>query len=199
MRKMLLPRAGLSLSRKTRLQERRSSPIPQRGRQLGNKRRASNISEQRLILTRRRKMEIQMIEKQVHGNGVVQGDLHHGIGGDYFDVLALGGNFQFLHGLEKNFPNLLLAVSVYHRKARLLLHLVGKLIVREVRRNNFHRRVNEQDNDRYDDNGLKPAFSAFGTAERGITVISDASQVQAIHLPEPLLPQRLTIQHGAAQ
>src|SRR6266436_7178987 len=138
-------------------------------------------------------MEIQMIEKQVHGNGVVQGDLHHGIGGDYFDVLALGGNFQFLHGLEKNFPNLLLAVSVYHRKARLLLHLVGKLIVREVRRNDFHRRVNEQDNNRYDDNGLKPAFSAFGTAVRGITVISYAVFCLKKKKPEPFLTQKLKI------
>jgi len=148
--------------------------MPHRERQLGNERRANNISEQRPILTRRRKMEIQMIEKQVHGNGIAQGDLHNGIAGGHLDIFALRGDFQFLHGPEKILPNLLLGVSIYYCKARLLLHLVGKLIVREVRRNDFHRGIDEQRNDRYDDNGLKPAFSAFGVAVHGIAAISDA-------------------------
>jgi len=56
--------------------------------------------------------------------------------------------------------------AIHDGEARCFLHLVGKLIVLDVDRHNLESRVNNQDQDDGEKDGLELALSPFGAAGR---------------------------------
>ena len=136
-------------------------------------------------------MEIQVVEKQVHRNGVFQRNFHDGIVCGHLDGLALGRNFQILDDFKDIVANLLLGIAIHDGKARLLLHFVRELIVRYVGRDDFDRGINDEQQDRDENDRLELTRPAFGAAVRQRAANSTIFKMHWIRLPHgPSVPQR---------
>src|SRR5271166_3574990 len=97
-----------------------------------------------------------MVEKEIHGNGVIHGDSHHLHGADHFDVFLLGGNLQVLDLLENDSADLFFVGAVNYRETRLLLHLVGQFVLGNINRQKFEGQVNGQ----HQNDGVTDRFEA---------------------------------------
>src|SRR5260370_10288527 len=128
--------------------------------------RGADTSEESLIFTARSKMQIQVVKEQVHWDSVIQRDLHDGIACRYHNSFAFGGDFQILHHLENILSNLLLAVAVHNPEARLFLHLVAELIVRNIGWDDFNPAIDNEHCNCQINERLELALPAFGPAVR---------------------------------
>ncbi len=112
-------------------------------------------------------MQVHVVGNQIDWNGVIHGDLHNLITRFDLYVFSFCRNSQVLHNFEDIVANLFFRVAVHHRKPRLLLNFVRKLIFRRVGRHDLYRRINRQSPDnRRDNEGLYfpvPALAQAGT------------------------------------
>src|SRR5260370_6414686 len=154
MRTLELPRAELSLSRKCGYEERRDSdarwclradsPWALADSRDGPERSRDETLKKGSILARRREVQLHAVNDQIHGNGVVQRNLHQLLRRKDFDLFARHGDVQLLRGLINGCANLVFRVVIHDREPRLLLHFVGELIFAELHGNDFELGVRDK-------------------------------------------------------
>ena len=106
-------------------------------------------------------MEVHFVHEQVDGNPVIQGNSHHGWRGEDFYLFFFDRDVQVLSFLEDGFADLFFGVVIYHRKLRLLLHFVSKLVFRYVGRKKLESREDTKDENRGNGDRFESAFAAL--------------------------------------
>jgi len=77
-------------------------------------------------------MEIEVVDQEVHGDGVIHLNFYQRLIGDDLNFFFLDRNVQVLHDFKNILSDLLFGVAVDVRVASLFLHFVGKLILGDV-------------------------------------------------------------------
>src|SRR5579862_6703224 len=93
-----------------------------------------------VIVRVRMKLQGELINRQIDGDGVIEGDVHVAVADRYLNVRFLCGNAEILNLLENvvaDVVDALFGVSG-QREARFTLDRVLKLVVRDVDRDEFY-------------------------------------------------------------
>jgi len=79
-------------------------------------------------------VKVHLVDEQVDRNGVIERNSYKGWVDENLDLVFFDRHIQILGLFEDDVANLLFRIAVYHSEARLVLHFIGELIFRDVRR-----------------------------------------------------------------
>jgi hypothetical protein len=106
-------------------------------------------------------MKIEPVNRQINGHRVVHADRNLSADGADLHIFFRSGNIQVLDLPENRFADLVFAAACHTRIPRGFLYLVRQLIFGDVRRYNFHGKVNEKSQDYRHEDGFELAFPSF--------------------------------------
>src|SRR5579859_9540 len=120
-----------------------------------------------LVLAGRREVQVHLVNDQVHGNGVVHGNLDQLLRCKNLDLIARYGNAQLLHLLKDGVADHVLRVAIHNRELGFLLYFVGELVFREIDGKNLEGSVGDKYQDRGPYDGFQPPRTALRATGSG--------------------------------